>query len=116
LTAQYAVYLSVPHNEYLHVAVLLGIPGLLLFLAIFYQLIKLLFGIHMDAESSVLRSRLGLYIGAIVIGLLFNSLFSDTFVQDYFWMLTFFLAGLVAGLPRDFGRSLSRVAQGGGSP
>jgi len=116
LTAQYAVYLSVPHNEYLHVAVQLGIPGLVLFLAILYQLIKLLFGIHMDTESPALRSRLGLYIGAIVIGLLFNSMFSDTFLQDYFWMLTFFLAGLVAGMPRDFGRCQHHPAHAGGQP
>jgi O-antigen ligase len=116
LTAQYAVYLSVPHNEYLHVTVLLGISGLVLFLAILYQLIKLLFGIHMDTESPTLRSRLGLYIGAIMIGLLFNSMFSDTFLQDYFWMLTFFLAGLVTGMPRDFGRRHLHPAPGAGLP
>ncbi len=40
----------------------------------------------------------------MIIGLLFNSMFSDTYVQDYFWMLTYFLAGLVAGMPRDFWR------------
>lgn len=113
LTAQYAVYLSVPHNEFLHVTVLLGIPGLVLFLAIFYQLLKLLFRIHVESETPTLRSRLGLYAGAIVVGLLFNSLFSDTFVQDYFWMLAFFLAGLVAGMPRDFGRSQPGPAPGG---
>lgn len=105
LTAQYAVYLSVPHNEYLHVAVQLGILGLVVFIAILYQLIKQLFGVHLDAESSALRSRLGLYVGAIVIGLLFNSMLSDTYIQEYFWLLTYFLAGLVVGTPRHFGHA-----------
>lgn len=100
LSAQYAVYLSIPHNEYLHVAVLLGIPGLVLFVAILVGVVKLMFSIHADPDSPPLRRRMGLYAGAIIIGLMFNSLFSDTYVQDYFWMLAWFLAGFVAGLPK----------------
>jgi len=97
LTAQYAVYLGVPHNEYLHVAVMLGISGLILFLMILIRLVKLMFQIFHDKNENNLRRHLALYAGAIVIGLMFNSLFSDTYMQDYFWLLAYFLAGTAAG-------------------
>lgn len=114
LTQQYAMYLVIPHNEYLHVAVLVGIPGLVVFLAIVTGLVRLMFGIHADANSSGLRRRLGLYVGSTIIGLLFNSLFSDTYVQDYFWVLTYFLAGFAAGMPARFGGQARQPAWGGG--
>lgn len=97
LTAQYAVYLGVPHNEYLHVAVLLGLPGLILFLLILIRLVKLMFQIFRTANENDLRRHLALYTGAIIIALMFNSFFSDTYIQDYFWVLTYFLAGIAAG-------------------
>ena len=97
LTAQYAVFHGVPHNEYLHVAVMLGVSGLILFLMILIRLIKLMFQIFRDNGESVLRRHLALYTAAIFIALMFNSFFSDTFIQDYFWVLAFFLAGIAAG-------------------
>lgn len=112
LSSQYAVYLSIPHNEYLHVAVLLGVPGLLMFIAILVGVVRLMFAVHGDPDSPPLRRRMGLYAGAIVIGLMFNSLFSDTYVQDYFWMLAWFLAGFVAGLPKA--RGLDETSRGKG--
>lgn len=101
IPAQYAVELGVPHNEYLHVAALLGIVGLCAFLAILCGLVRLMFSIHRESLGSPLRGRLALYVGAIVVGLMFNSLFSDTYIQDYFWMLAYFLAGFVAGMQRE---------------
>ena len=106
-------YDLVPHNEYLHVAVMLGLPGLILFLCIVVGMVRLMFAIHMDTESSSVRRRLGVYVGATIIGLLFNSMFSDTYLQDYFWMLTYFLAGLAVGMPRDFWRLEGRMTSGG---
>lgn len=113
LSAQFAVYLVVPHNEFLHVAVLLGLPGLALFIGIVAGVVRLMFRIHMDPDSPPLRRRMAVYVGAVIIGLLFNSLFSDTYVQDYFWMLAWFLAGFVAGLPQQSGRP-ERTETGGG--
>lgn len=97
LTAQYAVYLGIPHNEYIHVAVMLGVTGLVLFLMILLRLVKLMFQIFNNRNENELRRHLALYVGAIVIGLMFNSFFSDTYMQDYFWVLTYFLAGIAAG-------------------
>lgn len=113
ISQQYAVYLDIPHNEYLHVAVLLGVPGLIMFLGIVTGLVILMFRIHSDAGSSPLRRRFGLYMGATILGLLFNSLFSDTYVQDYFWMLAYFLAGFVAGMPRNSACMEKQVTWGG---
>ncbi len=98
LSAQYAVYLSVPHNEYIHVTVLLGLTGLVLFGLILYGVVKRMFQAHTFKTASPLTQKLGLYVGAIFIGLMFNSLFSDTYIQDYFWTVSYFLAGLVSGL------------------
>ena len=113
LPAEYALHLSVPHNEYLHIAVQLGLLGLAIFLAIMYNLVKLLITTYRDEEYPQLYRKLSLYIGAIVIGLLFNSLFSDTYLQDYFWTVTYFLAGLVTGAHghREYDVLSSQVGQ-----
>ena len=86
-----------PHNEYLHVTVQLGVVGLLMFLSIKYKLLKILFKIHKDQCCAPICRQLGLYVGAILVGLLFNSLYSDTISQDYFWMCTYFLSGITVG-------------------
>lgn len=99
ITPQEAVYLSVPHNEYIHVAVLLGITGLVLFVWILAAMVRLMLRAHVETGSRFIRGKLGLYVAAVIIGLLFNSMFSDTYLQDYFWLLTYFLAGVTAGLP-----------------
>ncbi len=95
--------LGVPHNEFIHITVLLGVVGLALFLMILFSLIKLMFSLYHNENISLLRRKLGLYLGAIIIGLLVNSLFSDTYIQDYFWTATYFLAGLAASVTRDSG-------------
>ena len=97
LSAQYAVYLGIPHNEYLYVTVMLGVLGLILFLMILIGLTKLMFQIYRTQSKDHLRRHLALYTAAIIIGLMFNSFFSDTYMQDYFWMLAYFLAGIAAG-------------------
>lgn len=114
LSAQNAVHLGVPHNEYIHVAVQLGITGLLMFLGILYSLVRLMLRVHKDVENHSINRQLGAYTGAILIGLLFNSMFSDTFLQDYFWMLAFFLAGLAVGKPQDLDSRQRHLAYGGG--
>ena len=93
----YAVHHGIPHNEYLHVTVMLGITGLILFLLVLIRLLKLMFQVFNTKNENDLRRYLALYTGAIIIALMFNSFFSDTYVQDYFWMLAYFLAGIAAG-------------------
>lgn len=115
LSAQYAVYLGIPHNEYLHVAVMLGIIGLVLFLMILVRTVKLMFRIFRDQNQNTLRRHFALYIGAIIIALMFNSFFSDTFVQDYFWVLAFFLAGIAAGAADEVADQAERGSHGGSS-
>lgn len=101
ISAQYAAYLGVPHDQYLHVASLLGLVGLCAFLLILFGTMRLMFRIHKDPASSPTHARLALYVGAIWVALMFNSLFSDTYVQDYFWMAANFLAGYIAGIQHE---------------
>lgn len=98
LSAQFAVHLGIPHNEFLYVTVMLGITGLTLFIAILYLMTHLMFSIYSDTSNSPMCRQLGLYIRAIILGLLVNSMFSDTMMQQYFWTITYFLAGIVSGL------------------
>ena len=97
LSAQYADFHGVPHNQYLYVAVLAGLLGLILFLMILFGMARLMLRIYDSSDKSSLRGSLALYAGAIFIALMFNSIFSDTYLQDYFWVLAYFLAGIAAG-------------------
>ncbi len=112
LTAQYAVYLGVPHNEYIHVTVLLGSSGLILFLLILTRLVKLMFESFHNSDETPFKRHFALYVAAIIIALMFNSFFSDTYIQDYFWMLTYFLAGMVAGNIDSLKRNTALSHQG----
>lgn len=112
LGVHYAMNLGVPHNEYLHVTVLLGVVGLVLFLLIMTRMLRLMFQIYEDNSENELRRHLALYTGAIIIGLMFNSFFSDTYIQDYFWPLTYFLAGVAAGNLDRANRKQETVEQG----
>ena len=98
LPEQFATYLGVPHNEFVYVTVMLGVTGLTLFIAILYKLTRLMISIHRDTSNPPMCRQLGLYIYAIIIGLIVNSMFSDTMLQQYFWTITYFLAGVVSGL------------------
>lgn len=97
LTAEFAEFHAVPHNEYIHVTVMLGFLGISLFLLILVKLVRLMFQIFESSQENELRRHFALYVGAIIIGLMFNSCFSDTYLQDYFWTLAYFLAGIAAG-------------------
>jgi O-antigen ligase len=98
LPEQFGVFLNIPHNELLYVTVMLGIVGLILFVLIVYKMLRLMFSIYSDELNTPMCRQLGLYIGAIIIGLIVNSMFSDTMLQQYFWTITYFLAGIVSGL------------------
>ena len=77
---------------------MLGITGLTLFIAILYKMTHLMLFIYSDTSNSPMCRQLGHYIRAIILGLLVNSMFSDTMLQQYFWTITYFLAGIVSGL------------------
>jgi O-antigen ligase len=98
IIAEYGLFLSVPHNEYLYIPVMLGIPALIVYFMIVHRLMRALFSAHQNPNGSPLLRRLALYVAAIVISLLFNGLFVDTHLQDYFWMLGYVLCGLVAAM------------------
>lgn len=116
ITPQEAVYLSVPHNEYIHVTVLLGLPGIVLFLWILVAMIRLMLRVRAETGQDFIRGRLGLYVAAIILGFLFDSMFSDTYLQDYFWVLACFLAGVTAGSHRVLWRLEKPVLNEGAPP
>ena len=70
-------------------------------LIILIRTVKLMFRIYENRGTTDLRRNLALYSGAILIALMCNAMFSDTFQQDYFWMLGFFLAGTAAASRPD---------------
>jgi O-antigen ligase len=99
LPIQDGVSLSTPHNEFLQVGLMLGILGLVMFLGIMYLLLRLVLAEHVDLGSSPLYRQCALYVFAIVISVLIKSMFSTTAQHAYLWTATYFLAGLVAGMP-----------------
>jgi len=103
LSAQVGVSLSTPHNEFLHVGVLLGIPGLGMFLGIIYLLVRLLLSKHMDSGGSPLIRQCSLYVLAILVSVLIVSMFATTGKNAYLWTLMFFLIGFIVGMPATSG-------------
>ena len=91
-----------PHNNFLRVAVELGIPGLALFLMTYLQILRHI--MHylkiVDPDFSLLlRAILGIILAMLVCGIFNNPL--QTTVAFYFW----FLIGLIPVLGNKFLRS-----------
>ncbi len=96
--AEFALSARPPHNEFLHVAVLTGLPGIVFFLLIFYSAYRRLQVARSDPTASPVCRDMALYATAILLTYLVNGLFVDLVYFGYFGILLFFLIGAVASL------------------
>jgi len=99
IAVQDGVSLSTPHNEFLSVGVLLGIPGLCMFIGIVYLLLRLLINKYMDPDSSPMHKQCALYVLGIVVSVIIVSMFTTTAKNAYLLTATFFLVAFVAAIP-----------------
>lgn len=113
IAVQDGVSLSTPHNEFLSVGVLLGIPGLCMFIGIIYLLLRLLVDKHVDSGCSPQRRQCALYVLSIVVCVLVVSMFTTTAKNAYLLTATFFLVAFVTGMPGVSGAGSKGGTDGG---
>lgn len=93
ISAYWATNVGVPHNEFLHLALLVGLPGLACYLLVLWHVQAELVRIR-RREGDKLAGALSLYVSAIVITFVVNALLIDFSLSTYFPILLFFLAGM----------------------
>lgn len=92
LSAYWAILVGVPHNEFLHIALLTGVPGLVIYLMVVARIAQALARIRRIASDPLARA-FALYVSAILISYIINAMFIDFIFSSYFTMLLYFLAG-----------------------
>lgn len=105
VSSLWAAELSVPHNEFINILALTGLPGLILFVLLVATLYKQTMRIWKSDSLTVECRTMALYISAALIGgIIVNGFFVDLGKYIYFYTQIFSLAGLatvVAGLPES---------------
>lgn len=96
VSSQWAEGLGLPHNEFIYVAALTGLVGIILFLSIFRYLFRMMRDIYKDRSSSQFEKDTTLYMGGVFIAFLVNSFLVDIGRLNYFYTLMFFLFGIVS--------------------
>lgn len=109
VSAQWASYPTVPHNEFLMVTVMMGVVGLLAYGALLWASWGLLSRTSREARSTdPLRADLALFVQASLLVLLINALFMDVMLVPYVLMMMFFLMGIVARQPEALSVPVAR--------
>lgn len=97
LSRQWGSYGALPHNEFLHVAVLVGVAGLIPYACLLVSLWRSSSGFHRRAQGrSGLEADLAITAQACLIILIVNSLFLDVSPFYYGQIPVYFLLGIVA--------------------
>ena len=114
----YAVYPEVPHNEFLNVLVMMGLPGLLAYCLLFWVVWRAIEWAHKATDGAArFAADLAVFVQAVFIIIVVNLLFMDTVGNAYILMLFFFLAGMTVRLaetPSDAPQQAQ--ASGSGAP
>lgn len=97
-SAQMAINLGVPHNEFIYIAALTGVGGIILYIAIFWLIFKILRSTYREPLSSQFEKDIALYTGAVLLIFVINAQFVDIGLFNYFLILIFFLFGMIASL------------------
>jgi O-antigen ligase len=96
VSSQWAVGISVSHNEFLFIAAHTGILGIIIYLSIFWHILQMLRKTYKNPSSSQFEKDLALYMGGIFICFIINGLLVDIGIFNYFFTLMYFLFGIVA--------------------
>lgn len=99
VSAEWATTAAVPHNEYIHVAILLGLPGLLIFVAILWRGVAALRDAVERAPAGSARRDAALCAIAILFGYIVNGLVIDYGLYRFFGVVVFGLVGIALSPP-----------------
>jgi O-antigen ligase len=96
--AKWAVFPNSPHNDLLNVLVMMGMSGLLAYVALLTASWQVLWGRHAPrASRTPIAAALAAAVQAIFVVVLINGLFHSVMHMAYVQTLFFFLLGIVAG-------------------
>ncbi|MEQ8661723.1 MAG: O-antigen ligase family protein, partial [Gammaproteobacteria bacterium] len=96
ISSYWVLNVGVPHNEFLFIALLTGLPGLTLYLLALGHVHGALARLRRRAGAA-LPGRLALYADAVVIVFVINALLIDFGLLNYFTIMLYFLAGTAVG-------------------
>ncbi len=100
ISAFWAKDVGVPHNEFLHIAVLGGLVSLFIFILILYRLFKNANAVGLCSKDSDIRM-LARYITGILICMVLIAFFVELAFFNYFVILVFFLTGFIHRLDQE---------------
>jgi len=90
--------LTVPHNEFLHILVMMGAVGLYIYLSIFGYSVKYSIRLYKDLDGEeIIQRNLIIFYWAILIIFIVNAFFVDMLFFSFFNSLIFLCAGIVNG-------------------
>ncbi|MEM6625969.1 MAG: O-antigen ligase family protein [Pseudomonadota bacterium] len=98
ISGAWAVDVGPPHNEWLHVAAMLGIPGLIVLLVVWALLWRRLARVTRDKTQPVFNREFATYAQALIVATLAMSLFVDLGFFLYFVAAAWMFAGLAVAL------------------
>ncbi|MBF9197530.1 O-antigen ligase family protein [Microvirga terrestris] len=94
--AEWAASIGIPHLEFLHIAVLTGIVGILFYVLAIRACICTLWKIYRSPAASMFARTLAIYVLAVLVSLLVNGLFVDFMAYNYFAAMTYFMVGVAS--------------------
>jgi O-antigen ligase len=98
--AEWAASIGVPHLEYLHIAVLTGLLGLLCYGLAIVACIRTLLKVAASGSTPFIRT-LATYVLALLTSLLVNGFFVDFMAYNYFASLVLFMVGVASVVRPD---------------
>lgn len=98
ISTNWTLFASIPHNEYLHMLVLMGVVGFVPFIMLLRQLFRLtaVSATTLAAVEAEWLPEFAVYVRAVVVAYLFAALLVDVMMFQYFMTLMYFLVGICA--------------------
>ena len=97
--------LSLPHNEFLHIAVMMGLVGLFIYVGVFASSIRFSLAAYRRlGQRDDTRRNLIVFFWAVMVVYLTNALFIDMIFFSFLNSLIFMLAGIVDRVHLDIDR------------